>query len=122
MSSILRYLSPLNFRIITSEQEERQEKQPTSLDEKTVQAFIASQREQTEVQRKELAVREKEIELSEKQATSIPHGGDTLQCTFADLPVLFYDGGAAFNIEGALRIVQGWRKRRLGDLAPRIQP
>ena len=59
MSSILRYLSPLNFRIITSEQEERQEKQPTSLDEKTVQAFIASKREQTEVQRKELAVRER---------------------------------------------------------------
>jgi hypothetical protein len=50
--------------------EESSEGQPTSLNEETVQAFIASQREQTEVQRKELAVREKEIELNKEQATA----------------------------------------------------
>ena len=87
------------------QEEEHEEKQSTSLDEKTVQAFIASQREQTEVQRKELAVREKEIELNKEQATSIPHRRDALQGAFANLSVLLDNRRATLNLEGTVSIV-----------------
>ncbi|PEN06021.1 hypothetical protein CRI93_11105 [Longimonas halophila] len=54
----------------SSPADENSDEQSTSLNEETVQAIIASQREQTEVQRKELDVREKEIEFNKEQATA----------------------------------------------------